>query len=610
MTAPPTDATPPHRSPLPLILAGGAVLAVLIGLVVYLLLFRGGEPPTPGPAVAPPKDGATQDSNAPPWFRDVTAESGIDFRFRNGEEAGQYTILETIGGGVALIDYDGDGLLDVFLPGGGTFEGTTIKGRPCKLYKNLGGWKFRDVTAEAGLDKVDWWYTQGAAVSDYDRDGWPDLLVTGYGRVALFRNVPDGGGGRRFQDVTAEVGLKDELWSTSAGWADLDGDGYPDLYVCHYTDWSMTNNPHCPGQRSGIKRDTCPPFRFKPLRHSLFRNENGKAFRDVSSQHGLKADGYGLGVVLADLDGDARPDVYVANDTTNNYLYLNRGKTLEEVGVMAGVADDEGGRPNGSMGVDVGDFEGSGRPSIFVTNFQQEVHALYRNLGNKLFRHHSRAAGIAAIGRQWVGFGTSFIDVDNDGWEDLLIVNGHVYRHLAEDERFQRPILLHNLPAEPGRIFRVSSRGGPYFRVPALGRGLAVGDLDNDGWPDVVISHMNTPVTLLRNVARAGAEKSRRWLGVRLAGRGNRDVVGSAVVVELDGGRRLTRFTKGGGSFLSAGDPRLLFGLGEGGRVRRVTVRWSWGREQHFDGGKFKPNSYHELREGEEGPVVLKGPAR
>lgn len=541
--------------------------------------------------------------DAPPWFVDRTAASGLCFTYRNGEEADQYTILESLGGGVALLDYDGDGRLDIFVTGGGYFDGpnrTDIKGHPCRLYRNLGEWKFQDVTQQTGLERS-WWYTHGAAVADYDRDGWPDLLVTGYGHLALFRNEEDGKGGRRFTDVTAQVGLHDGLWSTSAGWADLDGDGYPDLYVCHYVDWSFANNPTCRGNALSVPRDTCPPERFHPLIHALFHNDQGKQLRDVSTDHGFHANGCGLGVILADLNDDRRPDIYVANDTNNNFLYLNRGEgMLEEKGMAAGAALDETGHPDGSMGVDVGDYDGSGRASLWVTNYASEVHALYANLGRELFHHQSRAAGIAALGRHFVGFGTGFLDVDNDGWEDLILVNGHVLRRPVSGSPKQLPVLLHNVPRAERRFFEnISGRGGTFFQTPALGRGLAIGDLDNDGWPDVVVSHSNSPVALLRNQGRSVAGQA-HWLGVRLTGRGHRDVVGSTIVLETDEGRRLTRFTKGGGSYLSAGDARVLFGLGASTKVRRLTVQWSWGQSQSWD--DLDVDHYWELEEGQPKP--------
>ncbi len=593
MSAQQTQSGPgPARSRLWLLPCTAVVALAAIAGAWWLAGSRQAESEAPaGPPAVPASAG-------PAWFRDVTAGSGLDFTYRNGEEVDQFTILESLGGGVALIDYDGDGLLDVFLTGGGTFGGPDhkdIQGSPCKLYKNLGGWKFKDVTEEAGLGGP-WWYTHGAAVADYDRDGWPDLLVTGYGRLALFHNEPDGKGGRHFVDVTERMGLRDRSWSTSAGWADLDGDGWPDLYVCHYLDWSFDNNPPCAGVVPGVKQDVCPPTKFKPLVHALYRNEGGKGFRDVSAEQGFKAEGCGLGVVLADFNGDGRPDVYVADDGTNNLLFLNRGGKLEEKGLAAGAAVNELGKYSGSMGVDVGDYDGSGRPSLWVTNFQGELPALYRNRGREIFQHYSQAAGVAALGRRFVGFGTGFVDVDNDGWEDLVIANGHVLRYPAAGFARQPPVLLWNTERQGRRFFTdAGTRGGPFFQTPIMGRGLAVGDLDNDGWPDLVVSCTNAPALLLHNEAAVAAPA--RWLGVQLVGRDRRDVVGSVAVLEVDDGRRLTRFAKGGGSYLSASDPRLLFGLGESGRPGRLTVRWSWGEEQSWEG--LGPGAYWELREGE-----------
>lgn len=588
----------------------GLISALLLGIAVAAVAW------VVWPAAEHPPDAVV---TGPPWFRDVTESSGVEFAYRNGQESGHLTLLESLGGGVALFDYDGDGLLDIFVTGGGSFSRSRhdypedpqayldqlrrtppeIRGQPCKLYRNLGDWKFQDVTQEAGLD-IAWFYTHGVAVADYDRDGWPDLLVTGFGRTALFHNESDGKGDRHFVDVTDRVGLRDTSWSTSAGWADLDGDGWPDLYVCHYADWSFGNHPLCDSKIPGTGFDVCPPQRFKPLVHALFHNDKGRTFRDVSADNGFKAVGYGLGVLLADVNDDGRPDIFVANDGNNKLLFMNRAGKLEESAQAAGVAVDDGGRVNGSMGVDAGDYDGSGRPALWVTNFQGELHGLYRNLGAELFHHQSHGAGIGAIGRLWVGFGTGFVDVDNDGWEDLVIANGHVVYHppnLATVQ--QRPVLLHNIASRGRRVFvDRSALGGEFFATPALGRGVAIGDLDNDGWPDLVVSHSNGPVKILRNEAARAAPAN--WLGVRLVGRDHRDVVGSTVIVDGTS-RRLFRYVKGGGSYLSARDPRLLFGLGDSDVVRQVTVKWAWGQTQTWDA--VSANSYWELREGEPGPT-------
>jgi enediyne biosynthesis protein E4 len=611
--------TPPSTAPVgrrlratAYIAAGGIAIIAAAGIAVWIACSPAIDLPSPN--VAPATDGA-------PWFRDMTARSGVAFTYRNGQEADHLTILESVGGGVALLDFDGDGRLDLFVTGGGTYSRSrreypeaadayaqeiarsppAIRGLPCKLYRNLGNWTFEDASAALELDGP-WFYTHGAAVADYDRDGWPDLLVTGYGRLALFHNEPDGKGGRRLVDVTDRVGLRDSSWSTSAGWADIDGDGWPDLYVCHYVDWSFANHPSCDAKQPGTGLDVCPPQRFKPLVHALFRNEKGKSFRDVSGDHGFKPAGGGLGVVLADLNDDGRPDIFVANDGTNRFLFINRNGKLVEQAQTSGVAADDHARANGSMGVDAGDYDGSGRPSLWVTNFQHELHGLYGNLGRELFDYQSRAAGLGALGHLWVGFGTGFVDVDNDGWLDLVIVNGHVVYHPPSGAAVrQRPLLLHNVPQQDRRGFKdVSVRGGPFFAVPLIGRGLAIGDLDNDGWPDMVVSHSNSPVVLLRNEAAQSAPA--HWLGLRLVGRHHRDIVGTTVIVEGAGGKRY-RHVKGGGSYLSAHDPRILVGLGADTAVQRVTVQWSWGRTQTWE--KLAPDRYWELREDEDEPHAV-----
>jgi hypothetical protein len=541
-------------------------------------------------------------------YRDVTAESGITFTYHNGSEADQYTILESLGGGVALFDYDGDGLLDVFLTGGGYFDGPDkkeIKGLPSRLYKNLGHWKFVDVTHAAGLDGP-LFYTHGCAVADYNRDGWPDLLVTGYGRMALFRNEPDGKGGRRFVDVTRAAGLADNRWTTSAAWCDLDGDGYPDLFVCQYVDWSPTTNPVCQGSDPSVERDVCAPSAFRGLPAKLFRNNGNGTFSEVGEKAGLRPftgdprndqeAGKGLGVVIADLNGDGKPDIYVANDGVGNFLYLNRSTPgqlrFDEVGMMSGVALDDKGVADGSMGVDIADHDGSGRPSIWVTNFEDQLHSLYRNTGKGFYVFDTPASGIATIGQMYVGFGTAFLDVDNHGWEDLVVANGHVRRWSNRVPIRQQPLLLRNNGS--GKFVDITRHAGDYFRHTHLGRGLAVGDLDNDGRPDLVISHLNDPVVLLRSKA----DVEHHWLGIELAGKDRRDIAGAVLVVEA-GGRCFTRFVKGGASYLCSSDRRLLVGLESAVRIDRVTVIWPWASRQKWPGELLAVDRYWRLREGE-----------
>jgi hypothetical protein len=572
-------------------------------------------------SVAPPpvqvQPAADADLSGPDLFDDVTASSGVAFAYRNGEEVKppHLAILESLGGGLAVLDYDGDGLLDLYLGGGGHFGGPDNKqivGLPGRLNRNLGGWKFQDVTAEAGLGTlagtVPWFYSHGAAVADYDRDGWPDLLVTGWGRVALFHNVPadpaDPKKGRRFEDVSEAVGLARGItWATSAAWADLDGDGFPDLYVCQYVDWSFANHPSC--NYDGTTPDVCPPKKFKGLQQKVYRNTGSGRFEDVTATAGLvgggEHSGKGLGVLAVDVNLDGKPEVYVTNDTEANFLYMNRSEKgqvrLDQQAALAAVALDGGGSPNGSMGVDAGDPFGTGRPALWVTNYENELHALYRNECNKdrpFFIFATPSAGIAAIGQKFVGWGTGFVDVDHHGHEDLVIVNGHAIRYPTGATRRQKPVLLRN---QGGKFKDITPRGGPYFRQEHLARGMVLADLDNDGKVDVVVSHMNDPVAVLRNVAPDGDH----WLGVELAGKGHADVVGARVVLEA-GGRKQTRFAKGGGSYASSPDRRLVFGLGEAKQVEKLTVFWPDGTQQGWTG--LPIDRYHTLTQGEKEPRV------
>jgi hypothetical protein len=313
----------------------------------------------------------------------------------------------------------------------------------------------------------------------------------------------------------------------------------------------------------------------------------------------------GLGVVVVDVNGDRRPDIYAVNDTTRNFLYLNQsspGKIrFQEIGIESGTALGARGRPDGSMGVDAADYDGSGRPSLWVTTFEHERHALYRNDCKEdqvAFEYVTRQSGIAALGSGYVGFGTGFIDLDNDGWEDLVLVHGHVRRYPTRSPLRQRALMLVNQGT--GRFINRTLQGGAYFQSPHRGRGLAIGDLDNDGRADLVITHLNEPVVLLRNNPQGEGVLHHHWLGLELLGKKNRDIVGAKIVVEA-GKRRLTRFARGGGSYLSSSDRRILVGLGSAEKVGRVTVTWPWGEEQHWE--ELPIDRYWRLVEGQPEPL-------
>lgn len=504
-------------------------------------------------------------------FSDRTRAMGIDFLHQNGASP-QKHLVETMGSGCALLDYDGDGSLDVLLINGGrTPDSPPFETRPHALYRNLGGGRLEEVTAEAGLEPTSD-YGMGVAVGDYDNDGDPDLYLTYFGPNRLYRNNGDG----TFSDVTGRAGVAGAEWSTSAAFFDYDRDGAPDLYVVNYLDATYERNPPC--EMKGI-RAYCHPRHYAGVADRLYRNLGGGRFRDVSRSSGiLNPQGKGLGVVAADFDRDGWVDLYVANDSVRNLLFKNNGDgTFADVTLLSGTGYNSQARAEAGMGVDAADYDGDRLLDIVVTNYDLETNALYRNQGNWLFGDERWRAGLARKDRFLLGFGAGFLDFDNDGDRDLLVVNGHVVDNI---QRIQ-PDLSH---AQPDQLFE--NRGGrfrehePFFRWssrrPRVGRGMALGDIDNDGDIDVLVSNCGAEPALLLN--RVGARKN--WIQLRLTGTDSgRDAVGTRLTLTTADGRQTDQVT-GGGSYLSAGDPRAHFGLGEASRVEEIRIRWPSGKEE------------------------------
>lgn len=508
-------------------------------------------------------------------FDDVTSTSGVQFTYRNGEDAGEVAILESLGGGIGLFDFDGDGDLDLCIPGGGHHSDKKENGKrdvlgwPHAIYRNDGDMKFTDVTALTGpVSKF--YYSHGAAAADYDNDGFCDLLITGYGGVLLLVNQGDG----TFEEVAKVSGMTDSKWSSSAAWGDFNKDGALDIYIAHYVDWSFDKHPLCAGPKPGT-RESCPPREFTGLPDLVYFNNGDGTFRDVSQESGLRPDGKGLGVVAADFDLDGDVDVYVGNDTVANFLFRNQGDgKFEEIGLISGTALSQNGSPDGSMGVDVGDYNLDGLPDLWVANYERESIALYRNDGNCLFQHVSQGTGVTAVGALFVGWGTSFCDFDLDGDDDTFVSNGHVIRYPENAPIAQKPLLFDNQNGK--RLANVASSVGKYFVEGHIGRGTATGDIDNDGDLDLVVSHMNHPVSLLSNVSRT----KHHWLSLKLIGReGPRTSIGAVVKVTTSLGVR-TKQVKGGSSFGSTVDPRLVFGLGTNPSATSLDITWPSGQKQ------------------------------
>ena len=511
-------------------------------------------------------------------FRDVAAEAGLTASFPNGGNKTKRFIVETTGSGAAFLDYDNDGLPDVFLVSG--------EGGLSRLYHNDGNGRFTDVTAKMGLDRATGW-GQGVCAADYDNDGYTDLFVTYWGQNHLYRNVR----GERFEDVTARAGLRQDRvrYNTGCAFLDYDRDGHADLFVANYLKFDPATTPQPGANPLCFYRGlavACGPRGLPFDRNILYHNNGDGTFTDVSEASGVAApdQNYSLGVVTGDFNGDGLTDIYVACDRTPSLLYINLGKgKFGEEAVLGGVAFDADGRAMSGMGAAAGDYDGDGLTDLFRSNFSDERETLYRNRGGGEFDEVTAAAGLARNTR-YVGWGCGFFDFDNDGRPDLLLVNGHVFPEvdrLGIDIRFRdHAILYRNLGG--GKFEDITAAAGRGLAERQSARGAAFADYDNDGAVEVLINNQNAPPTLLRQTAKA----ANHWITLKLVGtRSNRSALGAKVRV-VAGALAQTDEVRSGGSYLSQNDLRLHFGLGAAAKVDRVEIEWpSGGRQVLLDVG-------------------------
>jgi enediyne biosynthesis protein E4 len=510
-------------------------------------------------------------STPPPPFEDRASEAGVTFRYESGSSDRMF-MADTMGGGVGLIDYDNDGWLDIYFVNGCAipFDSKNAP-HPNRLYRNQGDGTFRDLTVQAGVAGNG--YGMGCAVGDYDNDGDDDLLVTGLNQTILYRNRGDG----TFEDVTSTAGVASDRWTTAAGFGDLDGDGDLDLVVITYVAIQQDDKLECRDHAG--HRIHCTPARYEAQSDLLYRNNGDGTFTEISHFAGFEGpNGRGLGLAIADFDSDGKLDMFVANDASPNFLFRNLGGLrFEETGMKAGVALNGSGRATASMGVIADDLDGDGRIDLFITNLVNESSTFFRNLGEGLFLDATLGAGLDAPSRPKTGFGTAAVDADCDGRLDLFVANGHVDdRPWANSAMAQTPLFFWG--RDRGR-FEVGTRlENSYFARSVVGRGVAAGDLDNDGRVDLVVVHRDGTAALLFNRAYEN-----HWLGLRIRGtRSDRTPVGAQVTCRFDG-RSSVRWITGGTGYLSAHDPRLWFGLGHAGNVEHLEIKWPSGRVQSWN---------------------------
>lgn len=508
---------------------------------------------------------------------DVGLPAGIDFHHHAGSADKDY-LLEMVGSGVALFDYDNDGLVDIyFVTGLPSPPGSSGKPECGRLYRNIGKMRFQDVTDSAGVGNGGWGI--GAAAADFDNDGWTDLYVTNYGQNVLFRNNGDG----TFSDVTQEAGVGGGNWSTGAAWGDYDSDGFLDLYVARYVDFDPDRTPRKGSDSTCRYRGipvACGPRGLPGLADILYHNNGDTTFSDVTVEAGIHDPGYyGFTVLWLDYDEDGRQDIFVANDGTPNFLWRNEGRgRFTNVGAESGVAYNENGLEQACMGASAGDFDNDGDIDLFVTNFAEDDNTIYSNDGDGFFSDVTVGVGLA--GRSWLelGWGAGLVDFDNDGWKDIFVANGHIYpevkRLLMDSGYLQKLQMFRNLHGET--FIEISSNLGPDFRKRRSARGASFGDLDNDGCVDVVINNLDSSPSVILNHCDA----SRTWATLQLQGvRSNRDAIGALVKVYSETGIQTSQLIPNHG-YVGTSDKRLSFGLGGAGHIDKVEIIWPSGVRQ------------------------------